>query len=104
MGKTQAPKKNLLTEAVLNSDWDGMRNAITRGEELNQVDHHEMTPLLYAIHRGDLKAVRILLEYGADPNFNPRTGNGAHAPLWHAEDDFGLSEIGRLLRSFGAEK
>ena len=63
-----------------------------------------MTPLLYAVYRGDLEAVRILLELGADPNFNPCPKDFSHVPLWHAEDDFGLWEIARLLRSFGATK
>jgi len=37
----------------------------------------------------------------ADPNVRP---NPSDSPLWHAEDDFGLTEIAELLKSYGATK
>lgn len=92
-----------LTLAVLKSDWDGMRVAISAGEDLDQ-NRDGMTPLLNAVYRGDVEAVRILLNAGADPNFNPTPRDPSHTPLWHAEDDFGLTEVAALLRSYGAEK
>jgi ankyrin repeat protein len=60
-----------------------------------------MTPLLWAIFRKDIDAVRLLLESGADPNARV---NRDDSPLWHAEDDFGLTEIAELLKSHGATK
>jgi ankyrin repeat protein len=89
-----------LTEAVLRSDVEAMKQAIASGDNLNEFDGG-LTPLLWAIFRGDVDAVRLLLESGADPNVRP---NPSDSPLWHAEDDFGLTEIAELLKSYGATK
>jgi ankyrin repeat protein len=61
---------SLLIEAVLSSDWDGMKRAIAAKNNVNERDG-SMTSLLWAIMRGDVSAVRILLENGADPNLSP---------------------------------
>jgi ankyrin repeat protein len=88
-----------LTDAVLRSDHAAMKRTIAAGGDLNEVSVG-MTPLLFAVFRGDVEAVRLLLESGADPSMKPdRT-----SPLWHAEDDFGLLEIADLLKSYGARK
>jgi ankyrin repeat protein len=89
-----------LTQAVLRSDGTAMKQAIASGDNLNELDDG-MTPLLWAVFRGDIGAVRLLLESGADPNVRP---NPSDSPLWHAEDDFGLKEIAELLKSYGATK
>jgi ankyrin repeat protein len=61
-----------LVEAVLHSDIPAMKEAIASGDDLNELDsHHHMTPLLWAIFRGDIDAVRLLLESGANPNTRP---------------------------------
>jgi len=67
---------------------------------MNELDAG-MTPLLWAIFRGDIDAVRLLLESGADPDVRP---NPSDSPLWHAEDDFGLGSIAELLKLYGASK
>jgi ankyrin repeat protein len=67
--------------------------------ELDASDANGMTPLLNAIFIGDTEKVQRLLEMGADPNRPSSTGE---TPLWHAEEDFGLAEIARLLRQHGA--
>ncbi|HEY6846241.1 MAG TPA: ankyrin repeat domain-containing protein [Terracidiphilus sp.] len=89
-----------LTEAVLRSDVTAMKQAIASGDNLNELGGG-MTPLLWAVFRGDVDAVRLLLESGSDPNVRPNPGD---SPLWHAEDDFGLTEITELLKSYGATK
>ena len=89
-----------LTEAVLRSDVEAMKQAIASGDNRNEFDGG-LTPLLWAIFRGDVDAVRLLLESGADPNVRP---NPSDSPLWHAEDDFGLTEIAELLKPYGATK
>lgn len=89
-----------LVKAVLFSDLDAIRQAIADGADVNELDAG-MTPLLWAIFRGDIDAVRLLLKSGADPNVRP---NPSDSPLWHAEDDFGLTAIADLLKSYGARK
>ena len=78
-----------------------MRQVIAAGADLNEFDDFRMTPLLWAIMRGDIAAVKMLLESGAGPNVRP---NPSDSPLWSAEDDFGMAEIAALLRSYGATK
>jgi hypothetical protein len=90
-----------LSDAVLRSDYDRMRRLVGTGVDPNEFDDFRMTPLLWAAMRGDIAAVKILLESGADPNVRP---NPSDSPLWSAEDDFGLTEIAALLRSYGATK
>jgi ankyrin repeat protein len=90
-----------LTEAALRSNYAAMRQLIAAGADLNEFDEFRMTPLLWAIMGGDIDAVRLLLENGADPNVRP---NPDDSPLWSAEDDFGFSEIAALLRSYAATK
>lgn len=94
-------KTTTLTEVVLRSDYNAMRQMIASGADLNQFDGFKMTPLLWAIMRGDIDAVKILLESGADPNVRP---NFDDSPLWSAENDWGFFEISVLLRSCGATK
>lgn len=89
-----------LEDAVLRSDYPGMKAAIEAGENVNDMSSG-MTPLFSAVFRGDVKAVRILLDYNADPNLH---SDADMSPLWHAEDDFGLFEIAKLLRGHGARK
>jgi ankyrin repeat protein len=89
-----------LTDAVLRSDYAAMKEAIAGGADLNEMAD-SMTPLLWAILRGDIDAVRLLLESGADPNARP---NRDDSPLWSAEDDWGFTEIAEPLRSYGATK
>jgi demethylmenaquinone methyltransferase / 2-methoxy-6-polyprenyl-1,4-benzoquinol methylase len=89
-----------LVTAVLHSDYSSMNQAIANGANLNEIVDR-MTPLLWAILRGDIDAVRLLLERGADANARP---NPNDSPLRSAEDDFGFKEIADLLRSHGATK
>ena len=69
---------------------------------VDDYDVNGMTALLYAIYVGDIENVRRLLDEGANPNL-ARQGDITATPLWHAEEDFGLKEIGSLLREYGAK-
>jgi ankyrin repeat protein len=71
-------------------------------DNVNEWDDLGMTPLLYAVFRGDVEGVRQLLEAGADPNLAKRDDRTA-TPLWHARDDFGLHEIAEVLIRAGAK-
>jgi ankyrin repeat protein len=87
-------------DAVLRSDYDAVKQAIAAGDNINDMSSG-MTPLLWAVYRGDIEAVRLLVESGADPNLHSKFDG---SPLWHAEDDFGLFEIAELLKAHGAVK
>jgi len=60
-----------------------------------------MSPLEIAVFRGDTEEAERLLTSGADPNQPTTSGETL---LWHAEDDFGLTEMAALLKRFGAKK
>jgi ankyrin repeat protein len=92
-----------LMHAVRRGDIEMMKQAIAAGADSNEIDDG-MTPLMFAVYRGDANAVRLLLDSGADPNLRPTPSDPAHSPLWHAEDDFGLTAIAELLKSHGATK
>ena len=78
-----------------------MRQIMAAGADLNEFDDFRMTPLLWAIMRGDISAAKMLLGSGTDPNVRP---NPSDSPLWSAEDDWGMVEIAALRRAYGATK
>lgn len=88
--------------AALTGDATKVREAISTGADVNAWDEHGMTPLLSAVFIGNVDAVRLLLEAGADPNRAQRDDPTA-TPLWHAREDFGLHEIAQLLERAGAK-
>ena len=98
---TMSQPPSRLLAAVLGSDEIALRAAIEAGDDLNEWDNLGMTPLLYAVFRGDIDAVRLPLDGGGDPN-RPQQGDPTATPLWHARDDFGLHEIADLLEARGA--
>src|SRR5258708_7730510 len=57
-----AQKHTALTEAVLRSDYGSMSQVVATGADLNEFHDFRMTPLLWAILRGDIDAVRVPLE------------------------------------------
>ena len=87
--------------AALAVDQEALRTAIDAGDDVDAWDDRGMTPLLYAVFRGDAEAVGLLLRAGADPN-RPHRDDQTATPLWHAKEDFGLYEIAALLEKAGA--
>jgi len=92
---------NSFLTAVLSGDEHRLRELRASGDDVNSYDELGMTALLSAVFIGDLRAVRLLLESGADPN-RPARDDATATPLWHARDDFGLFEIADLLVKAGA--
>jgi len=97
--RTLEHDKYPLHSAVLRSDEAQILTLLLQGADPNTLDNMGMAPLHWAVYRGDYETVKILLQNGANPDLRNRAGDTA---LWHAEDDFGLIEIARLLRLFGA--
>lgn len=56
--------------------YDVVKLLLENGADVNAMDHHGKTPLVYVIHKNDYKSdeivqaeiVKLLLEYGADPD------------------------------------
>lgn len=71
------------------------------GANVNLWDEdHETTPLLLAVHRNHIDAVRVLLAAGADPNVRSNVGE---SPLRFCAEKGDL-EMARLLLLCGATK
>lgn len=68
---------------------------------IDEYDENGMTPLLHLVFTGDWESLRRLLGEGANPSL-PQGSDATATPLWHAEEYFGLTEIGKLLRAYGA--
>jgi ankyrin repeat protein len=74
---------------------------MTKPELIDEYDELGMTQLLSAVFIGDPATVKALLQRGANPN-KPQGDHPSATPLWHAEEDFGLFEVARVLRARGA--
>ncbi len=88
-----------LHKAALESDYELGLKLISLNVELNQLDLDGHTALHWAVFRGDVEFVKILLQAGANPNVFSTDGV---TPKWRARD-FGLVEIDELLQVFGGK-
>nr|WP_294944553.1 ankyrin repeat domain-containing protein [uncultured Mucilaginibacter sp.] len=86
-----------LHDNVLRSDIRGINDAIAQGCDLDELDGLGNSPLHWAVMRGDIETVKILLKANAHPNVLSSDG---FTPKWSAVD-FGLVEIAALLTTFG---
>ena len=68
---------------------------------LDSYDEAGHTPLLLAVFLGFADVAEALLKAGANPN---KLGASGDSPLWHAEDDFGLEDVSKVLKRYGARK
>jgi ankyrin repeat protein len=100
---TNQPERTEIFSAVLSSDAARLRAAIAAGAELNSLDHLGVTPLYYAITRGDIEIVETLLDAGVDIEMPTDSDDPSLTPLRFAEEFWGLTEIGQLLRASGAK-
>jgi ankyrin repeat protein len=78
-----------------------MQLLLAAGADVNNRDDvvNEWTPLVHAVHKRQTRAVRLLLEAGADPDL--RMGGGATALMFAAA--YGDTETVRELLAHGAD-
>jgi hypothetical protein len=96
--KRERPINGKVRRAGLASDHVALRLAISSIRDLNQIDETSMTPLLYAVYRGDVEFLQHTAGSRCRPQFQSNAKRShTHIPLWHAEHDFGLNEIAALL-------
>lgn len=70
--KTYWGGRTLIHNAVMLEEYEMLKFFLDQGLNPDVQDDEEMSPLLYAVISEDIKAARILLENGADINFDPR--------------------------------
>lgn len=95
-------KRTEVFAAVLSDDIVRLRKAVAEGGDCNLRDELGVTPLYYAITRGHADVVGALLDCGADIELSPDADDPFTSPLMLAENEWGLDEVGALLRSRGA--
>jgi hypothetical protein len=66
-----------LFEAAYSGDIEALANALKQGADVNEKDRIGITPLVLAIREGNIDAVDLLLERGADPYLRA----GEYGPL-----------------------
>jgi ankyrin repeat protein len=88
-----------LHKATLESDYDKVRELIDLKVNLDELDNHGHTALHWAVFRGDIDLIKILLDGGANPNILSDDGV---TPKWRARD-FGLSDVEELLSNYGGK-
>ena len=92
-------EKYQIHKTALESDHEYALKLIDLKVDLNELDTDGHTPLHWAVFRGDIDLVKLLLEAGANPNIFSADGV---TPKWRARD-FGLIEIDKLLGNFGGK-
>ena len=92
-------EKYQIHKAALESDYAYALKLIELKVDLDELDANGHSPLHWAVFRGDLDFVKILLEAGANPNIFSSDGV---TPKWRARD-FGLVEVDKLLGNFGGK-
>jgi len=95
----QSSENNELLDASAMGDTSKIELALKRGANLNTRDSdHGATPVIVAIWAGQLHAVKLLIQNGADQNL---FGAGGTPLYWAAF--YGRTEIFLFLKSQGAK-
>ena len=95
MGFTMPDNITRLYAAVENNDVHELERLLSSGANPNEI-YFGMTPLLLAVTRGHLEAVKVLFKYNANPN------DGIITPLFIATD-LGFLEIVKVLLEYNAD-
>ncbi len=87
-----------LSEACENGEYEKVRNYLNQNANPNHA-FHNMTPMIWAAHHGNVRMVKLLLQFNADPNVI--NANGL-SPL-HKAIDCGHYEVAELLLDHKAD-
>ena len=97
-----------LIEALDSESYDIMELLIKNGADI-EYEFYDNTCLVRAVRIGDIQAVKLLLEYGANPNV---TDDGGYTLLEYIESGYiytytvevsNYEEIYRILKHYGAK-
>ncbi|GHT61726.1 hypothetical protein AGMMS50239_13270 [Bacteroidia bacterium] len=61
-------------QSIEKKKYDKMKQLIEEGYNVNENNRcaYPSTPLSYAVSKGDIRSVQLLVEHGADPNLRPK--------------------------------
>jgi uncharacterized protein len=94
-----APKVDLHS-AVVTDDFEAMRQHIKAGSDLNVLEpSRASTPLITAAALGKIEAAKILIDAGADLNYQNADGSTA----LHTAAAFGKTEVAKILINAGID-
>ena len=85
-----------LMNAIGRSNLEQVRTCIESGASINELDINDWPHITRAAVHGDAAIFRLLLEYGADPDY--RRGTKAHPLYWAANE--GYTEIVRMCLDY----
>lgn len=97
-----------LIEALDSKSYDIMELLIKKGADI-EYSSDGNTCLVRAVRIGDIRAVELLLEYGANPNVTDDTGNTLLEYIEsgyiysYTEEAYNYGEIYKILKKYGAK-
>jgi ankyrin repeat protein len=96
---TTSNGESALTLACMQENVEICERLIIAKANVNELDHHQRTPLLKAArHNGSSDILRLLLKHGAKPDIADEEGN---TPL-HFAAQRGTQELAKFLLTLGA--
>jgi len=89
-----------LFAAIQNHQHEKLEALLRSGEDVEQKNKFGTRPLSFAVNHHDIKSVKLLLEYGANPNVID--GYGEYSPLSAASMRNQIETV-KLLLDYGAD-
>jgi hypothetical protein len=90
-----------LHKAVCQGDNDRILHLLRVGADVNAMNSDSMTPLTYAVFKGNLEAMKLLVDFGADTSIQGFAGTVLHVAC--VAPDLSTKVVDRLLRA-GADE
>ena len=71
---------NGLSRAAVNGDLQEVKERVSKGEPVNEIDRWGWTPLMWSVYYGNFPVTEHLLASGADPNIKTEREYGNYLP------------------------